>query len=113
MKAANRLKKNEDFRNVYKNRKSKANKLLILYIKENNLGFNRAGFTVSKKVGNSVVRSRVKRLMKESYRKNDHRYKQGYDLVFVAREGCSQSDYSKVESAVLHILGLMNMLKST
>ena len=55
------LKKNEDFQEVYKKGKSYANKYLVMYILKNELNYNRIGISVSKKVGNSVVRHRTKR----------------------------------------------------
>ncbi|NLM04006.1 MAG: ribonuclease P protein component [Clostridiales bacterium] len=110
MKAAKRLKKNEDFRKVYNNKDSIANRLLILYIKKNDLGYNRAGFTVSKKLGKSVVRNKIKRRMKESYRLNDEKIKQGYDLVFIAREKCVDANYWEIESALMHLVKKKNLL---
>ena len=62
------LKKNDDFRLVYRSGKSCANRYLVMYAKPNDLGTSRIGISVSKKVGNSVVRHRIKRLVKESYR---------------------------------------------
>ena len=62
------LKKNQDFQSVYRNGKSYANRLLVMYVLENNLDKNRLGISVSKKVGNSVVRHHVTRLVRESYR---------------------------------------------
>ncbi|AKL97373.1 ribonuclease P protein component RnpA [Clostridium aceticum] len=111
MEAANRLRKNEDFRKVYKEGNSIANKLLILYIKKNAFDYNRAGFTVSKKVGKSVIRSKVKRRMRESYRLNDSKLLQGYDLVFVARQGCNEATFQEIESALLHLIGKKKLLK--
>lgn len=111
MKSANRLKKNSDFNIVYSKRRSMANKLLIIYINENELNNNRVGFVVSKKVGNSVVRSKVKRLMKESYRINGHRFKEGYDIIFIARAGCKSSTFKEVESAILHLMRKMKLTK--
>ena len=111
MKAINSLKKNEDFRKVYQKRKSMANKLLIIYIAENGYEFNRVGFTVSKKVGKSVVRSRVKRLLKESYRLNSEKVVQGYDIIFVARNTSVESTYKEIESAVMHLLKKMKLVK--
>lgn len=111
MKAINRLKKNEDFRKVYQKRNSMANKLLIIYISKNEYEFNRVGFTVSKKVGKSVVRSRVKRLLNESYRLNDDKVLQGYDIIFVARDTSAESTYKEVESAMIHLLKKMKLIK--
>ena len=68
MKYAESLKKNYEFRIVYRKGKSLANKYLVVYKYRNNKANNRLGISVSKKVGNSVVRSRVTRLIRESYR---------------------------------------------
>ena len=70
MKDYTSLKKNIDFQNVYKEGKSKANKYLVMYVLPNDLGINRLGISVSKKVGNSVVRHHLTRLIRESYRLN-------------------------------------------
>lgn len=104
MKAIDSIKKDREFRSVYQSGKSMANRLLIVYMKNNHTDGNRIGFTVSKKVGKSVVRSRVKRLMKESARLNQDRFKKGYDIVFVARPSCKDATYKEVESAMLHLI---------
>lgn len=77
--------KNLEFRKVYARGRSKADSGLVLYILENGTDVRRLGITVSKKIGNSVVRSRVKRIIKEAYRLNEDHLKVGYDYVFVAR----------------------------
>ena len=80
-----RLGKNSEFQKVYKTGKSKANKYLVMVLVERESGPNRYGFSVSKKVGNSVKRNRARRLMKESFRLTDFRIPEGYDLIFIAR----------------------------
>ena len=62
------IKKNRDFVKVYQRGKSYANKYLIMYVLKNGTGCSNFGITVSKKVGNSVVRHRVTRLIRESIR---------------------------------------------
>ena len=57
MKYSESLKKNRDFQLVYKSGTSKANRYLVMYVRENQLEKNRVGISVSKKVGNSVVRA--------------------------------------------------------
>lgn len=102
----NSLKTNNEFSFVYRNGKSYANKYLVMYAVENGLGSNRIGISVSKKVGNSVVRHRVTRLIRESYRLNQAAFHTGYDIVVVARAGAKGKGYSDIDSAVMHLIKL-------
>ena len=109
MKRFNSIKKNSEFQKVYKTGKSYANKLLVMYVKRVDDGREpRIGISVSKKVGNSVVRHHVTRLVRESYRLNKDRVRLGLDIVVVAKE----ADFKKIESAYLHLCGLHNILEN-
>jgi len=103
MKFTESLKSNRDFKNVYSKKKSYANKYLVMYALENGLDKNRLGISVSKKVGNSVVRHRVSRLIRESYRLHEDLFRSGYDLVVVARVNAKDAKYAEIESALLHV----------
>lgn len=105
------LRNNSQFVNVYKNGRSKANKYLIIYILENNLPENRLGISVSKKVGNSVIRHRVKRLLKESYRLQENMFNSGLDIAVIARGSASSASYKELDSALLHLLKLHKIMK--
>ena len=105
------LKKNSDFKNVYTHGKSYANKYLVMYVLENNLGRNRIGISVSKKVGNSVVRHRITRLIRESYRLQESIFNSGLDIVIVARKSTLGVGYADVESALLHLGKLHHIIK--
>ena len=107
MNSYDSLKKNRDFQNVYKNGKSKANKYLVMYVLENQLDSNRLGISVSKKVGNSVIRHHLTRLIRESYRLNKEMFNSGLDIVVIARESAKNRKYKEIESALLH-LGKIN-----
>lgn len=104
------LKRNSDFQFVYKKGKSYANKYLIMYVIENNQETNRVGISVSKKVGNSVIRHRVKRLIKESYRLQEKIFNSGLDIVVIARNSASDISYKEMESALLHLGKLHSIL---
>jgi ribonuclease P protein component len=111
-----RIRKNTEFRTVYRRGKSFSNLLLVLYIYRNGKDINRCGISVSKKVGKSVTRSRVKRLIGESYRLNNEGLKTGYDLVFIARNPSNGKNYKEVENALKNLLkkaGLVNNEKNT
>ena len=79
MKYSESLKKNRDFQNVYRKGKSLANHYLVMYLLPNELNRNRLGISVSKKVGNSVVRHRLTRLIRESYRMSEENFRRGFD----------------------------------
>ena len=97
------LKSNMNFQNVYKNGRSYANKYLVMYILENRTDINRVGISVSKKVGNSIVRHRLTRLIRESVRLNVENIKKGYDIVIIARAGLKDKKFQETESAFLHL----------
>jgi len=103
MKFSESLKKNHQFQYVYKNGKSYANKYLIMYVKENSLSINRLGISVSKKVGNSIVRHRITRLVRESYRLHEDIFNSGLDIVVIARNNASLIGYKEIESALLNL----------
>ena len=103
-----KIRKNIEFRAVYKRGKSFSNQLLVLYVYKNyqnkSLNINRVGISVSKKVGKSVIRSRVKRLISESYRLNKQGLKTGYDFVFIARNAANDKSYTEIENALKNLL---------
>ena len=110
MKFSDSLKRNIDFQNVYQNGKSYANKYLVMYVLENNTDQNRLGISASKKVGNSVVRHRMARLVRESYRLHESIFNSGLDIVVVARVGAKEVGYDEIESALLHVSKLHRIL---
>lgn len=104
------LKKNKDFQFIYRNGKSNANKYLVMYVMDNNTERNRIGISVSKKVGNSIVRHRLTRLIRESYRLNEDLFPRGKDIVVIARAGAKGRSYAEIESALLHLARLHKMV---
>ena len=111
MRFSKSLKNNRDFQNVYKNGKSYANKYLVMYVFENNENCNRLGISVSKKVGNSVVRHRITRLVRESYRLHENIFNSGLDIVVIARNSAAFVHYAEIESALLHLGKLHGIIK--
>ena len=111
MKYSESLKKNEDFKHVYNKGTSKGNKYLVMYIIRNDKDINRLGISVSKKVGNSVVRHHITRLIRESYRLHEDMFSSGLDMAVVVKTSASDCSYHEIESALLHLAKLHNILK--
>ena len=111
------LKKNKDFQFIYRNGKSFGNKYLVMYVyrntenEKNGVLRNRIGISVSKKVGNSVVRHRITRLIRESYRLNEKKFVGGLDVIVIARPGAKERNFFEIESALLHLAKIHGLLK--
>ncbi|MHC2182952.1 ribonuclease P protein component [Paenibacillus sp. PvR148] len=107
----NRLTKREYFDKVYRHGKSAANHQFVLYYKvQPKQEPFRLGVSVSKKLGNAVVRNRIRRLLKEIVRLNAARIPGGYDLIIIARKPAAEMDYHDMEKSVLHVLKRASLL---
>jgi len=111
MKFSESLKKNKDFQNVYKNGISFANRYLVMYVLKNGTEHNRLGISVSKKVGNSVVRHRITRLIREVYRLREDTFNSGLDVVVIARVSAKDISWYQVESSLLHLANLHSIMR--
>ncbi|MCI8832515.1 MAG: ribonuclease P protein component [Lachnospiraceae bacterium] len=109
MKRFSSIKKNRDFQNIYDTGKSYANRQLVMYVSENFSEDTRIGISVSKKVGNSVVRHHMTRLLREVFRLNKQNIRRGLDIIVVVRVAAKTSDYKQLEGAFLHLCGLHNI----
>ena len=103
--------KNLQFRRVYGQGKSKADYCIAIYVLENDLSVSRLGITVSKKIGNSVVRSRVKRIIKEACRLHEKAFEPGYDIVIVARRAAKNKKSTDMEVSLLRLGNKLGFLK--
>ncbi len=106
----NSIKKNEEFQRIYQSGRSYANKYLVMYAKKNESDTGRLGISVSKKVGNSVVRHRLARLIRESYRLNESKFHSGWDIIVIARQSAKGRTYFEINSALLHLAKLHKIL---
>ena len=110
MQFSESLKKNRDFQKVYRLGKSYANKYLVMYILENHTERNRIGISVSKKVGNSVIRHHLTRLIREGYRLQEDMFNSGLDIVVIARGTARDASFHQISSALKHLGGLHKVI---
>jgi ribonuclease P protein component len=103
------LKNSRQFSAVYRDGKSKANKYLVMYVLPNDQKETRIGISVSKKVGNSIVRHRLTRLIREAYRLHKEELISGLDIVVIARVSAKDKSYQQIESAFLHLVDLHHL----
>lgn len=109
MQKEHRLAKREDFNKVYRQGKSVANHQFVLYYKkrqakpEEEIPF-RLGVSVSKKLGNAVVRNYLRRVMKEIVRLHADHVTAGVDIILIARKPVAGMGYAEIEKSLLHVM---------
>lgn len=104
LKKEYRLRKNADFRKVYRSAKSVSTKYLVLYPKARKGEEIRVGFSISKKIGKANVRNYYKRRLREIVRHNLQHIKPWYDLIILTRVPVTEIGYHELEKNVKYLL---------
>lgn len=104
MKKTIHLKKNYEFVRIYRKGKFYPGKYLVIYVLNNRLGINRLGISVSKKVGKSVRRNRIKRLIRENYRLYEESILNSHDIVFFARKTEVEYGFEEIRKEMKFLL---------
>ena len=109
MQREHRLTGQESFSNIRKYGRGVANQFLVLRIHPNGLDTSRYAFLTGKRIGNAVIRNRMKRRLREAVRASD--VKTGWDAIFIARRGSGTADYRQLEESVVNLLSRTNLLE--
>lgn len=102
------LKKKKDYKRIYREGISVADKYLVLFCLDNELSFCRFGFSIGKKVGKAVKRNKLKRRLKEICRENIQWFKNGYDYIFIARKGVEKRNFQELKESVENLAYRIN-----
>ena len=106
------IKKTKEFKEIYKKRKSFSNDFFVLYTDVNlDNDYNRLGISVSKKVGNSVVRHKIKRRLKDIFYKNRENIKKVYDIVVVCKNKAKEISYKEINDSFIELLKKQKIFK--
>lgn len=104
MERESRLRRNEDFQRVRREGRSYPSPWLVLVVAPNELAHSRFGIAAGKRIGNAVVRNRVKRRLREAVRLRQTRIAPGWDVVLIARESLADASYEQLDQAVGQLL---------
>lgn len=111
MRREARITSSRDFREVYRRGKSVANKELVLYFLKKESPQTRIGISVSRKIGSAVTRNRIRRLVKEAFRRNETEIKEGYDIVIIARQPIKEKSFHDVEKTFIDVLARAGLVQ--
>lgn len=111
MQRRSRLTGSKRFSQLHQQGLSMANRLLVIRVLPNGLDRSRFGFLVSKRIGNAVVRNKVKRRLREAVRLTP--VKAGWDAVFIARRGAEKAEYQELKQATHNLLRRTRLIATT
>lgn len=102
MKNTLTIKNSGHFTRAIKRGKVSSDKFLVVYILNNRLPINRIGISIGKKVGKSVIRNKVKRLIRENYRAVEDLLKMGVDIVFIPRPISNSATLGDINKSIIN-----------
>lgn len=106
MKKSFRVKREKDFKAIFKDGTSFANRKFVIYQLENQQNHFRVGLSVSKKLGNAVTRNQIKRRIRHILQSVKGSLVEHVDFVVIARKGVETLEYAEMEKNLLHVLKL-------
>lgn len=111
MKKDYRIKSNKEFQKVFKNGESVANRQFIVYkLRNDEIQHFRIGLSVSKKIGNAVVRNQVKRYIRQAFTDLKADLNPKFDYIIIARKPTNDMDYFQVQKSLIHVLKIAKAL---
>jgi len=110
MKREKRLTRPEQYSLVYREGDTQVDRILVLKYKPNHMEITRWGISVNKRIGNAVIRNRVKRILREILRLAS--LKPGWDIILIARSPAASSKYKELEGATKKLLTRAQILES-
>ncbi|PZX03744.1 ribonuclease P protein component [Psychrobacillus insolitus] len=111
MNSKQRIKKNAEFQTIFKRGKSVANRQFVVYCLEKEEDYYRVGLSVSKKVGNAVVRNRIKRYIRQTFLEIHDQVYRNMDYIIIARNPAAKLDFHETKKSLEHVLKIAKVIK--
>lgn len=111
MKRSDSLRRKKEFRYTYRAGKSCGGRLLSMVYAKNRGAPPKIGFSVSKKIGNSVVRNRVKRRLREAMTPLIPSIRSGVNIIFIARDAVVEAPFLSIRESMLSQLDRAGLIK--
>lgn len=108
MRKAYRVKRDQDFRAIFGKGKNVANRRFVVYTLPKAQEHFRVGLSVSKKLGNAVIRNQIKRRIRHTLM-DYQTHLAPCDFVVIARKGVEDLTYQEIKQNLLHILKLAKL----
>jgi len=113
MKKAYRIKKNSEFQYTFQHGKTFANRqLVIYYVNKPEQEHFRVGLSVGKKIGNAVMRNRIKRCLRQAFLELEPNIKHEVDMVIIARQPTKHMECKEIKKSLQHLLYKERLLKN-
>lgn len=112
MKKELRVKKNKEFQEAFQKGQSFANRQFVVYsLKKEDQDYFRIGLSVSKKIGNAVIRNQIKRYIRQAVFELSDLLLPGNDYVIIARKPAAEMDFFEVKKSLTHVFKVGKVLK--
>lgn len=112
MKKVYRVKKEKDFKKLFAIKKTKANKQFVIYYMPKNMQQHiRVGLSVSKKLGNAVVRNKIKRKIRRAFHEMEPLFYENYDIIVIARQPVLEMSVEEIKKSLEHVCRLCHLIK--
>lgn len=112
MKKELRVKKNKEFQEAFQKGQSFANRQFVVYsLKKEDQDYFRIGLSVSKKIGNAVMRNQIKRYIRQAVFELSDLLLPGNDYVIIARKPTAEMDFFEVKKSLTHVFKVGKVLK--